>query len=422
MRNILIVYASRHSPMRASQHGHLRSFGKYAQGCRCFYVNVAFTSLPRYLCCIDFDLVIFDWLFLGTRVDRSWFEQRVRQMQMLKTLRATKIVLPQDEFISMDLLCELINEFGVDYVFSVAPPSEWRKLYRTVDHDKVGFRRVLTGYLDEALIERIATLRRGNPARPIDIGYRTVSTAIWGRFNLLKKEVGELFRRVAPAHGLKVDIEIGAEHFLLGDAWFEFLLSCKYTLGVEGGSSLLDWDGSLFAKISEYVARHPDATFDELERTCIPPGSDGQIRVMAISPRNLEACLTGTCQILLEGDYNGILQPDVHYIALKRDYSNLDAVLAAMKDESVRESIVERADRDIVASGRWTYRRFVQGVLDDSLGAKQSNARRSARKELLTTVLHAWSRVVDALEGAFIFLYSRMRDSRNWYRNVLQRA
>ena len=143
---------------------------------------------------------------------------------------------------------------------------------------------------------------------------------------------------------------------------------------------------------------------------------------MAISPRNLEACLTGTCQILLEGDYNGILQPDVHYIALKRDYSNLDAVLAAMKDESVRESIVERADRDIVASGRWTYRRFVQGVLDDSLGAKQSNARRSARKELLTTVLHAWSRVTDALDGAFIFLYSRMRDSRNWYRNVLQRA
>ena len=53
----------------------------------------------------------------------------------------------------MDLLCDLINDLGVDYVFSVAPESEWPKLYRTVDFRRVRF-EALTGYLDGALIEK----------------------------------------------------------------------------------------------------------------------------------------------------------------------------------------------------------------------------------------------------------------------------
>lgn len=46
-----------------------------------------------------------------------------------------------------------------------------------------------------------------------------------------------------------------------------------------------------------------------------------------ISSRHFDAIGTGTCQILLEGRYNDILIPHVHYIPLKADYSNLDEVL-----------------------------------------------------------------------------------------------
>ncbi len=101
-------------------------------------------------------------------------------------------------------------------------------------------------------------------------------------------------------------------------------------------------------------------SFDELEAKCFP-GRDGELALFAISPRHLEACATRTVQILVEGSYSGVLQPGVHYLELKRDLSNLDAVLETVAAEDSRE-IAERAYADIVASGRFTYRRLVEDV------------------------------------------------------------
>ncbi|MBT8506740.1 hypothetical protein B1F79_04690 [Coxiella-like endosymbiont of Rhipicephalus sanguineus] len=45
-----------------------------------------------------------------------------------------------------------------------------------------------------------------------------------------------------------------------------------------------------------------------------------------ISPRHFEAVATKTLQILYEGEYSNILKPWVHYVPLKKDYSNFDEV------------------------------------------------------------------------------------------------
>ena len=39
----------------------------------------------------------------------------------------------------------------------------------------------------------------------------------------------------------------------------------------------------------------------------------------ALSSRHFEAIGTKTCQVLLEGSYNGILVPEVHYVGVKKD-------------------------------------------------------------------------------------------------------
>ena len=70
--------------------------------------------------------------------------------------------------------------------------------------------------------------------------------------------------------------------------------------------------------------------------------------------------MTRTCQVLLEGTYNGIFEPWRHYIPVKRDYSNIDEVLRALQDEKPVDRISEQAYQDIVASGKWSYRRFVR--------------------------------------------------------------
>jgi glycosyltransferase involved in cell wall biosynthesis len=110
-----------------------------------------------------------------------------------------------------------------------------------------------------------------------------------------------------------------------------------------------------------YVAAHPDATYDEIEAACFP-GRDGELALFALSPRHLEACATRTGQILVEGGYSDVLEPGRHYLPVRADLSDLGEVLEAAKDEDRRRALTDAAYEDIVASGRWTYRGFVEQV------------------------------------------------------------
>jgi hypothetical protein len=414
--NILVLYNTRTWPMRASQRDHLWAFRRYAQGTCCFYVNLAFGGLPAHVNRIKFDLIVFDWSFVGARVMRDSFRRTLTRIDALKRSGAVKVTMPQDEFCSMDLMCGLINDFGIDVVFSVAPASEWPKLYRTVDFEKVRFVQVLTGYLDERLVDEWSRRFERDAPRPIDIGYRTVSTAIWGRFNLMKREIGEVFEREAVRRALRTDIAVGEPHLIMGDAWLRFLANCRYTLGIEGGSSLLDWDGSLSAAIGLHQRMSPDATFDEMEGVCIPHGRDGEINVVAVSPRHLEACLTRTGQILVEGEYNGVLRPHEHYIPLARDFSNLDQVFEKMDDEAGRLAMVDRAYRDVVASGDFTYRRMVEQVV-----SAVPDARRVSDSGGITRAVYLMlNRIGLIFDIAFLFVLSRGRDVRDCFRRAVR--
>ena len=117
----------------------------------------------------------------------------VNRVRFLKNSNAIKIALPQDEFLNMDLVCDFINEFNINHVFSVAPESQWSVIYRTVDTEKVKFHRVLTGYIDDFMIEKVEKLSQTLPdKRPIDIGYRTHQIAFWlGRHGIQKESIRE---------------------------------------------------------------------------------------------------------------------------------------------------------------------------------------------------------------------------------------
>jgi len=280
--------------------------------------------------------------------------------------------LPQDEFIKTDMLCDFINEFEIDYVFSVAPESEWPKIYHKVDFQKVKFLKVLTGYLDDKTLLRIKKLEESSSNRPIDIGYRAYGIRHWlGRHGFLKIKIADIFKDVANKYNLKCDISTDGKDTFYGDDWYRFLLRCKYTIGVEGGATVLDRDGSIRYKTENYQAKHPDATFDEIEASCFPH-EDGFLNLMAISPRHLEACATKTCQILVEGRYNDILLPGKHYIELKYDFSNIDQVIDTISKDKIRYKLTEQAYRDIVESERYTYRSFVNTILEKTLGHKKT--------------------------------------------------
>ena len=113
-----------------------------------------------------------------------------------------------------------------EHVFSVAPPSEWPKIYDGLDRERVGLSRVLTGYLDEDTVGRIDGILAEGSERTIDIGYRTVPGKPYlGRHAALKAEIAEAVREQADARGLRVDISTRAEDTFFGDDWYRFLAS-----------------------------------------------------------------------------------------------------------------------------------------------------------------------------------------------------
>lgn len=318
--------------------------------------------MPRLLQRVQFDAVIFHTTFLAQRWSPVMFREMCRRAEPLRHARAVRVAIPQDEFLQSSPLCDFINTFDVTHVFTAAPESEWPKIYATVDRARVGFTTVLTGYLDANSVERMRRIAAETPSRPTDIAYRAWHAAPWlGRHGTLKTMVADVFREAGARRELQVDISTREQDTLFGDDWYRFLAGAKYTIGVEGGASILDRDGTIKDATERYLAGHPEASFDEIEAHCFP-GRDGELSLFALSPRHLEACATRTCQILVEGFYNGILTPGEHYIELRKDLSNLDEVITAVKRDDLREQITTAAWRDIVASGRCDYASFVEEV------------------------------------------------------------
>ncbi len=399
MYNILVLHAYHYEyPLRATSLDWLYSFRRHS-GHRCFYWNVHYEGVPWYLGKVRWDLILFTDLFVVERWNPDGFLKLVKKLSPLKHIDAVKALVPQDEFIYTDALCNLISAFDIRVVFTCAQESEWKQIYHTVDFEKVRFFTVLTGYVDEDTVHRITSLSQKVSKRVVDVGYRSkrVSPSL-GSHGVLKVRLADVFQEEAPQKGLTTNISLRPQDTLLGDEWYRFLLQCKYLIGVEGGSSILDRDGTLRRKTDAYLVEHPYASYEEVESACFPD-QDGSLDLFAISPRHLEACATRTCQVLIEGKYNGILVPGKHYIELRRDFGNLDDVFETIKRDDVRAEITERAYADIVRSGLYTYRTFVSLILEKTLGTSRN-----------TSPYHSgpWERSA--------YVYSRLMEVLSWTR------
>lgn len=387
--NILVVYRNRESALRPTTLEHLRSFRRYTEH-RCDYVNVEYATLPSRGALERYDLVILHYLCHANRWSGpAAFERSMEPLSSLATARVRVALLAQDEFIHTDLMEWMIDRFGVRTVFSVAPPHEWQTIYRTDKRRDLQVHQVLTGYIDDETVRRIEQLGANRPTADIDLGYRTAGRpyAWFGRHGMLKEDIAIAFSRAGAAAGLRCDISTEQRDTILGDDWYRFLMRCRWTFGVESGTSIIDRDGSIRRRTEEFTSKHPAATFPEIEAQCFP-GIDGTARLFAISPRHLEACITGTAQVLTEGDYNGVLRPGDHYLPLRKDFSNLTQVVDVLADDRVRQGLIDRTWNDIVTSGTYSYRAFVNQVITASMSSAPPVPRVSASQRWDSALSH----------------------------------
>jgi hypothetical protein len=228
--------------------------------------------------------------------------------------------------------------------------------------------------------------------RTIDVGYRARRLPFYmGRGGQEKSDIAEEFLRRCGS-GLVVDIDVEERSRIYGNAWRQFLANCRGVLGVEAGVSIFDIDDRARIECTRLLRSNPSLTFDEVYARLLHK-YDGNITYRTISPRHFEAAALRVCQILFEGDYQGILQPNVHYLPLKKDFSNFDQILAAFLNPDIRRELTDNAYRDMIACGRWSYKRFVTDFdeelcrdgFDPSVRAADSNevSRRLSRGSTL---------------------------------------
>ncbi len=276
-----------------------------------------------------------------------WFDRR----------RGKLVVFLGNEYDLMDEKIAFLQSVGADYVCSQLPVETARWVY-----SEGCSARVVS--MPHALNPRVY---RPNPAIPrtLDIGF---CGDIYYHFvgDLERTALIQFFQERKTDLGLIAGFRLNAR--MGRSEWARFLNGCRGTIGAESGSYYLDRHGQLIQQAKAYQKRHADATFEEIFERFFRAPEIPYVSGKTISSRHFEPIGTKTCQLLLEGHYNGILRPLEHYIPIKQDLSNVQEAIRQFKDEIERSRIVERAYEYVMDQHTYGHRvrTLVRSVCEES--------------------------------------------------------
>lgn len=344
---------------------HATSFKKYSRH-NIFYVNPVRREKPEWLNLSKFDVLVIHYSIyvLGDHyINPSW-------RHSIRVSPAVKIQFIQDEYRRVNEFIDRIKELDIDILYTCFPEQEIERVYPADKLPGVTKINTLTGYVPSYLENRVPDLRS---RRPIDVGYRGRGEGFWwlGTLYQEKSIIGKEFLRRATKTELTCDISTREEDRIYGGRWVQFLRQCRCTLGTESGAGVIDFTGQIEDRVRQYCEQHPSVTFEEV-RMRFFKDIEGQIRMNQISPRVFESIGCGCGLILFEGEYSKILTPDVHFIPLKKDFSNIEYIFDKIRDRAFIRAMAERSYEDILRSGTYSYRTFISSFdknLEDYMGS-----------------------------------------------------
>lgn len=381
--NILIIYvANRSVKMRNTILESVLCYKDYKDVHFYHYNHCSrFSYLFNYMKTIDFDVIIFHYTLLA---EMRWRTKKYYEciLDCFKNSweNSIKVIMPQDEYYKTGLLRRFVSEVNIEIIYSLASKRDIEIFYP--DTSNIKKYTILPGYVTTETKKRVLKIEQKRDLRKYDIGYRArnLNYTTGKHGNLKVALVDEVNSRLSGS-GLVTNIKNTDEdkNVFWGDDWYRFLLDCKCVLGCNGGSSVMDIDGKIESSINQFLKRNPTASFDEVEREVLYE-VEGNIQYKAITPRVFEAAMTKSCQILIRDDY-GPLKAGIHYIELNEDYSNMNEVIEKVKDEEYCRKIANNAYQLLVASGDYSYNRFVIKVVNSLKKKMRENNKKETTKE-----------------------------------------
>ena len=264
--------------------------------------------------------------------------------------RKGKIILfIGNEYKLMPQKMKLIRDLNADFVASQLPQDTAEWLYSET--------RAKVLSVPHALNPNVFKPEIHHRDRQIDISDRYAEYP-WYLGDRERAEIHEFFLEKRTT--LRLDISSASKDRFDRYGWARFLNYSKGTISTEAGASFLERDDKTRLKVNKYMKDHPEITFDELyikffKKYEIP------ISGKLVSPRHFDAIGTKTCQIMFPGRFNDILEADEHYIALNRDFSNIDDVIGRFQDTGYRQEIVDRTYEYVM--DRHTHRHRIEHLL-----------------------------------------------------------
>jgi hypothetical protein len=252
-----------------------------------------------------------------------------------------------NEYDLLDEKIAFLQEVGAERVCSQLPLEAAKYLYGGIEAGRI-----------------LSTPHALNPkaycppaaeCRNVDIGF--VGDIYWPFIG--DQERSQLiwhFEKSGARYGLRCDIRAGRSDRLPREEWAKFLQHAKAVIGAESGTYYLNDRGKLLTRARDYNLReNQNATFEEVYERFFAGVARG-VSGKSISSRHFEPIGTKSCQILLEGEYNGVLTAGEHYIPVKRDISNVEEAVREFKDEGRRRTIAEQAYEHVMSSHTYAHR------------------------------------------------------------------
>lgn len=286
--------------------------------------------------------------------------------ERLRDFNGIKAVFIQDEYRFINKTINALREIKANILFTCVPTVEIEKVYSSEALPGLKKINVLTGYVDDSLFAF-------NPPplkdRPIDVGYRARNVPYWlGEMGREKWRIGQIFRRDANGSGLKIDISYREESRLYGEKWTDFIMRCKAMLGVESGASVFDFSGEVEVAVNKEISNNHKVSYETVREKYFKD-IEGIIALNQISPRCFESAALKTLMVMYEGEYSGILQPWRHFVPLKKDHSNMDEVIAVLRDVPRCQRIVDQAYDEIAKNPKYHFRAHVKVVMHEIVAA-----------------------------------------------------
>lgn len=179
--------------------------------------------------------------------------------------------------------------------------------------------------------------------RSIDVGYRMMpgpaSLGHWER-----EDIAAVFEERA-ADRFKLDISTDPKDRFTPTEWSRFLRRCRTQLCVASGGDIFELSDETLWRTFNFTQANPNASRTEIE--ALFPPVEQRIPLRTPSSRMIEAASSGTAQIMYEHDIGLNFEPDVHYLGLKKDHSNMSDVLDRIADTSYLSEIARNCFTDL---------------------------------------------------------------------------